>query len=140
MGQAVARAEFEQAFAPQPGATEAGRAAQILLRMGLRPIIRHLQMGGNALAGQPGQQGGMTVRVKTGIEVHGHELEAEGHNTLADFQGLEQHKAVHAAGYGHSHPAAGPKHAGFLHGLARAFDADLLGEGAFLAAHGRSSL
>ena len=129
--QLVARAEFKQPLAPEPGAAEAGRTTQIFSRMGFGAVVCHLHMAGDALPGQPARQGRVALRIKTWIKVQGHDFKGKGHNALADLQGLEQHKAVYPAGYGHAHPAAGPEHAGPLHGPAGAFDAELLRERTF---------
>lgn len=78
----------------------------------------------------------MALRRKAGVQVQGHDLKTKRHNAPAYFERLEQHETVHAAGYCHAHAAAGPEHAGLLHGFACAFDADFLGKGTFLPAHG----
>ena len=133
MGEPVPRAELEQALAAQPGAAEAGGTALVPGRMGVRPEVRHLQMRGDAVPREPGGQRHMALRIETGVEMDGHDLETEGHDALPDVQGLEQHEAVHPAGNGHADAAAGPDHACPLHGLAGALDADLLRIGAFFA-------
>ena len=133
MGELVLRTELKQAFAAQPGAAETGGTALVLGRMGVRAEVRHLQMRGDAVLREPGGQRHMALRIETGIEMDGHDLETEGHDALPDMQGLEQHEAVHPAGNGHADAATGPDHAGLLHGLAGALDADLLRIGAFFA-------
>ena len=92
-------------------------------------------MTGYTPLGKPGQQGRVAFFVKAGVKVDRHDFKVKRYDSLTNFKALQQYKAVHPARNSNGHTAARPEHAGFLHGLARAFNAGFLGERSFFSAH-----
>ena len=105
--------------------------------MGARAVVGKLHVPLDPVFREPGRERGMAVRVETGIDVQGNNFKRKRHNAPADQQNLEQDKAVHAAGNGHTHARAGMKHSGLLHEFAGQPHAAFLGIGKGKAGHGR---
>ena len=77
----------------------------------------------------------VVFRIKAGIQMDRHDVEPERHDALAPPEHFQQHPAVHAARNGDPDLRAGADHPGALHGLSRAFDADLLRIGELFFRH-----
>lgn len=117
MAQAVVPAQFKKAFAAQPRATKAGGIALIFFRMGVGAVVCDFHMRGNAVLGQPRDQGRVTGGVKAGIHMQSHDFKFEGNDALAQMQGFEQDKTVHPTRNGNADTRTRADHVGALHGL-----------------------